>query len=448
MIGTVLALGMTAALSVFGSDATEGPRAERAPILSMKERAELEDRWLAERLDTIVPSLMVEQDIDMWILIAREYNEDPVVETMLPASWLSARRRTILMFARDGEVVERYAVARYPVGDAFPSAWDPETEPDQWARVAELVAEHDPETIAISTSKLFALADGLSHQQAEELKEALPRRYRKRLVSGEELAVGWLETRTAAEMETYPGIVRIAHDIIDEAFSQAVITPGETTTEDVQWWMRDRVRDLGLTVWFHPSISIQRAEEGTDPNWPAAKQDEEVIMPGDLLWVDFGIRYLGLNTDTQQHAYVLRPSETQAPEGLRAGLAALNQATDHLTAAFEAGKAPNAVLGAARSSATEAGLRPTYYSHPIGYHGHGAGSPIGWWDDQGTDHPMGFRPIRKNTAWSIELNNAFDVPEWDGQEVSFRAEEDAFFDGESVRYLDGRQTRFHLIPSD
>ncbi|MEM1381502.1 MAG: M24 family metallopeptidase [Pseudomonadota bacterium] len=413
----------------------------------MKERAAVRDAWLEERLDNLMPQLMDEAEIDLWVLIAREYNEDPVVKTMLPATWLNARRRTILLFARTETGVARYAVARYPVGTLFPSAWDPETQPDQWARLAELIAEHDPAKIAINTSSLFGLADGMAYRQHKEFMAALPRRYRRRVVSGERLAINWLQTRSASEMAVFPGIVRIAHDIIETAFSRQVITPGETTTEDVEWWMRDRLTALGLGTWFHPSVSVQRQELGVADNWPATLGEEQVIRPGDLVHVDFGVTYLGMNTDTQQHAYILTPGETDAPQGLKTGIAAMNRATDHLTSCFEVGVSSNAVLGCALDAARADGLRPTYYSHGIGYHGHGAGSGIGWWDDQSTEHPSGFLPLRPMTAWAIELNNVASVPEWGGQDVVFKAEEDAFFDGTSVRYMDGRQTRLHLIPS-
>jgi Xaa-Pro aminopeptidase len=435
---------LSAFLLTLVQPATTGERAEAMPILPERERAALRDELLEDRLENLLPELMEARGIDLWVLVAREYNEDPVLETMLPATWLSARRRTILVFAREGEKVRRYAVARYPVGTMFPSAWNPEEEPDQWAALAALIEEHDPEVIGINVSERHGLADGLSHQQHEELMAALPETLRGRVRSAEQLALDWLETRTLREMEVYPGIVRIAHDIIEEAFSEAVITPGETTTDELRWWMRDRVTGLGMEVWFHPSVTIQRAERESVQDAAKLKPDE-VIRPGDLLWVDFGITYLGLNTDTQQHAYVLRPGETEAPAGLRRGIEAVNRATDHLLEAFAAGRASNAILKTARQAATKEGLRPSYYSHGIGYHGHGGGSPIGWWDDQSFDHPMGYRPLRPMTAWSIELNTAQGVPEWGGREASFRAEEEAFFDGRTVRFMDGRQTRLHLI---
>jgi Xaa-Pro aminopeptidase len=276
--------------------------------------------------------------------------------------------------------------------------------------------------------------------QYERLSAALPADLGARLVSGERLAIRWLETRTAAEMHLYPTIVRTAHAIIAEALSRAVITPGVTTAEQVQWWYRERLRQLGLDPWFHPSVGIQR--QGAKGMLEGA----EIIHPGDLLWTDFGITYLRLNTDTQHLAYVLQPGETDAPAGLRQGLANSNRAQDILTRQFAVGRSGNEVLALARAEALAAGLDPSIYSHPIGLHGHGAGPSIGFWDNQNAD-PRGAGPINANTAWSIELTTFADVPEWGGQRVDFRAEENAFFDGKRVRYIDGRQTRLTLIPS-
>jgi peptidase M24-like protein len=416
-------------------------------ILSMRERAAVRDAWLVKRLDNVIPQVMRREGVDMWVLIAREYNEDPVVKTMLPATWLNARRRTILVFFDPGDgPVERLAVARYPVGDAFPSAWSPEDEPDQWARLAQIIEDRDPARIAVNVSKEFGLADGTSHQQYEAFLSALPRKYRQRVEGSEDLAIGWLETRIPEEMEVYPLIVRIAHSQIAEALSEKTITPGVTTTEDVVWGLRERVRDLNLVTWFHPSVSITRKKHADNPAWPAAKEEDQVIRRGDFLHIDFGITYLGLNTDTQHHAYVLKEGETDAPQGLKDGLKAANRVQDFLIEAFKEGRRSNDILAAARNQSIAQGLRPTIYSHPIGFHGHAAGSPIGWWDNQGGDHPKGYRRLQANTAWSIELNATHSVAEWDGQDVMFKTEEDAFFDGDSVSFIDGRQTELHLIP--
>ncbi len=417
-------------------------------ILPLEKRAAVVDAWLKERLDTVVEPLMRREGIDMWIMTAGEYDEDPVAKTMLPSTWLSARRTTILVFHDRGgdQGVERFAIARYPVADLFPSYWNPEEQGDQWERLAELVAERDPKNIAINISEDFPLADGMSAGMKRKLVRALGP-LSDRLVEKEELAIGWLETRTASEMAAYPHIVRIAHSIIAEAFSEKAITPGVTTTDDVRWFMRQRVADLGLATWFHPSVNIQRPEQEVFEIAKMNIDSGNVIMPGDFLHLDFGITYLRLNTDTQHHAYVLKPGETEVPKGLRDGLKAANKVQDALKAEMKAGRSGNEVLAAARKTIGKQKIDGTIYSHPIGYHGHGAGPWLGAWEDQSPiADGRGTKKVNPNTAWSIELSAQRAVPEWGGQIVRFMTEEDAYFDGETVRYLDGRQTEITIIP--
>ena len=412
------------------------------PLLTARGRAATENHILAERLDTLVPAIMREQGIDLWLLVAREYFEEPVVASMLDAENMHARRSTILIFHDPGEgkPIERLTVSRYGLGGLFAPAWDPSKQPDQWQAVADIIAARDPAKIAINTSNLYQFADGMTLSQYNKFLAALPARLRPRIVSGEALAIRWLETRTTSEMELYPAVVRAAHAVIAEAFSRSVITPGETTAEQVQWWYRDRLLQLGLEPWFHPSVAIQR------PGAKGMLEGSEVIQPGDLLWTDFGITYLRLNSDTQHLAYVLKPGETAAPAGLRQGLANSNRVQDMLTRHFAVGRSGNEVLALARAEAVAAGLDPSIYAHPIGLHGHGAGPSIGFWDNQNAD-PRGSGAIHANTAWSIELTSYSAVPEWGGQRVDFRAEENAFFDGTSVRYIDGRQIEITLIPT-
>ena len=417
-------------------------------ILSMKERAAIRDAWLKQRLDKLIPQLMRREGIDMWILIAREYNEDPVLRTMLPATWFHARRRTMLVFFDRGPAhgVERFAVSRYPVGDIFPSAWDKEKEPDQWARLAELITARNPQRIGLNVSSTFALADGLTHTEYEHLLRVLPESYHRRIVSAENLAIGWLETRLPEEMTVYRHIVRLAHAILAEGLSERAIQPGVTTTEDLEWWYRDRIRALGLTTWFHPSVSVQRATDTPSRGSFSTPPSSTIIQPGDLIHVDFGISYLGLHTDTQQHAYVLRPGEIQAPEGLQKALALGNRLQDILMEHMEAGKTGNQILREAREHALAEGLQPAIYTHPIGYHGHAAGPLIGLWDQQEGVPGRGDYPLHPHTAYSIELNVTVPIPEWNNQKIRIMLEEDAFFDGTRIYYIDGRQTSLWLIP--
>jgi len=418
-------------------------------ILPMQERAAVIDRWLTTRVETVLPGLMRRSGIDMWIIISREYNEDPVIRTFLPSKWQSARRRTILLVydGGDGQPLETLAVARYAVGEMFEQAWDKERDGEQWARLAALIDERNPQSIGLNFSETFALADGITQTEYKLFHQALPERLHDRVVSAEKLAIGWLETRTADEMAVYQQIVRVAHEILAEGLSDAVIQPGITTTNDVSWWYRDRIRELKLTTWFHPSVSIQRAEQpAVDMKTAiAARHDDDVIMPGDLLHVDFGITYLRLNTDTQQHAYVLRPGETAAPEELRHALARGNRLQDILTDQFVAGRSGNEILASALAVAKDEGITASIYTHPIGFHGHAAGPTIGLWDQQGGVPGRGDYPLYPNTAHSIELYAETDIESW-GKPVRIKLEEDAFFDGERTLYIDGRQKEILLIP--
>lgn len=418
-------------------------------ILSMQDRAEVIDDLLEDKVKTVLPQLIRNTGIDMWIVVSREYNEDPVIETLLPATWLAARRRTILVMYDQGEgkELETLAVARYDVGTTFKKAWDKEKEPDQWKRLKEIIEERNPKKIGVNQSKDWGLADGIVATDLQEMKAAIGKKYADRVVSAEKLAVGWLETRSDKEMTIYPQIVRIAHKIIAQGFSDEVIQPGVTTTEDVVWWFREKIRELKLIAWFHPSVSIQRADPESFDHLRSfsSRPENNVIMPGDLIHVDFGITYLRLNTDTQQHAYILRPGETEVPEYLNRAFDNGNRLQDIFTGNFKEGRTGNEVLKMSREQAIAEGIKPSIYTHPIGYHGHAAGTTLGMWDSQGGVPGTGDYPLYLNTAYSIELNAATHIEEW-GKEIRIMLEEDAFFDKTGVWYIDGRQKEIMMIP--
>jgi Xaa-Pro aminopeptidase len=423
--------------------------AQQTPsILPLQERAVLEDKLLQERLDNLLPTLMRKQGIDMWLISAREYNEDPVLKTMLPATWLAARRRTILLFYDNGKTVERLAVARYDVGNLFKGAWNPEQEPDQWKRLATLIAERNPKKIGLNFSTHFGHADGLAKTEWDHLMRHLPKAQQKRLVSAEKLAVDWLQVRTETELELYEQISQIGHSIIAEGFSEKVIQPGITTTEDVVWWFRERIAELKLEAWFHPTVDVQRANPGAGDSERsfAQRPEQEVIEYGDLVHCDLGITYLRLNTDVQQLAYVLKPGETDAPDYLKKALTAGNRLQDILTSHMQPGKTGNEVLQATLAQAKQENMVASIYSHPIGYHGHGAGPAIGMWDKQEGVPGTGDYPLQHNTAYAIELNAKVTLPEWNNKEIRVMLEEQAVLTPAGIRYINGRQKELLLIP--
>ncbi|MCA0398960.1 MAG: aminopeptidase P family protein [Bacteroidetes bacterium] len=406
----------------------------RAQVLPLREQAAVINNSLKERFDKLLPALMDSTGIDMWVLISREYNEDPILKTMLPAEWLSARRRTILVFYRKGTELEKLAIARYNVGSQIKASWNMEKFPDQWDALVNLIQSRAPQKIGINTCEHQAHADGLDHTEYTQFMAKLPAALKSRVVSAEDLGIRWLETRTDFEMNYYPQLINISHKIIAEGFSEKVITPGITTTDDLVWWYRNKIRSLGLDTWFQPSVDIQR--KGAESN---------LILPGDLLHVDFGISYLRLQTDIQEHAYVLQPGEKEAPAFLVKAFAQGNRLQDILTGNFAYGRTGNQILKASLEQAKKEGLTPSIYTHPIGFHGHAAGTTIGMWDMQGGVPGAGDYPMHYNTAYSIELNCTVQLPEWN-KNIRIMLEQDGFFNEKGFRYIDGRQKEIYLIP--
>ena len=419
-----------------------------AQILPEKERALLKDEILEDRFKNILPGLMENANIDMWLLISREYNEDPVLKTMIPATWLNARRRTIIVFYRNKKekIIERLAVARYNIGKSIQSSWDKEKEPSQWKALVDIIASRNPDKIGINFSKHFALADGLVKTDFDELLENLPETYQERLVSAEKLAIGWLEARSKMEMKLYKKLVKITHDIIDEAFSANVIQTGITTTEDIVWFMRQKVTDLGLETWFHPTVDIQRNNEVLKSHIESFSKgkEEKTIQKGDLLHCDFGITYIGLNTDCQQHAYVLNEDEDEVPVFLKEAFRKGNRVQDILTSNMSIGVTGNEILKTSLIQGRKEGLRPSIYTHPLGKYGHSAGTTIGMWDSQNGVPFNGDYALHKNTVYAIELNTTVAIKEWN-KDIRIMLEEAGFFGDGVFEYVNERQVAIKPI---
>jgi Xaa-Pro aminopeptidase len=433
-----LLVAAPAAAQVPGT-ALAGVEGER--VLTHREQSARIEERIRRRFDTVLPGLMRRAGIDMWVVVSREYNDDPVFRSLSPLTTYSSRRRTILVFHDRGGAagVERLSVGRFDYDSLYTLV---RTHNDsQWVGLRALVEQRKPRVIGINTSEEFSHADGISANEKAELLKALGPTYGARVKSAEELAVGWLEVKIPEETSDYRHVMRVAHQVIREAFSNKVVVPGVTTTDDVVWWMRQRVAEMGHGQWFQPSVTISR-RGGLPAGTPA---DRRVIQRGDMLHTDFGITYLGLSTDTQHNAYVLLPGETDAPAGLKAGLRASNRLQELTMQYAKVGGTGNAALRDARAQAIKEGLTPSIYSHPIGYHGHAAGPPIGMSDYQQGVPVRGDRAFRPDTWYSIELNATHKVPEWGDQPVRFALEEDAVLGAGGWEWVDGRQTEFYLI---
>jgi hypothetical protein len=425
------------------------------PFGTLREQADLQQSWLKLRLERVLPRLMREQGVDMWVMPVREYNEDPVFWSIVSPTTMAARRRTIYVFFDRGAAgVERIAIGGSTQGGLYTVVRDPNAQigtagatrraaepygPDQWKLLTTVVEARDPKAIAVNISSTHAFSDGLSAGEWEAMQQALGPKYAARVVRRERLALDFIAERLPEMLPAYVKMEELVHQIIATAFSNQVITPGVTKTEDVVWWLRQRVNDLGLGTWFQPSVDMQR--RGVD-----ADSANPVILRGDVLHVDFGISALGLNTDTQHMGYVLLPGETDAPAGLYAALRNANRLQDLLLEEMKPGKTGNQVLSSTLERMRAEKINGTVYTHPVGDHGHGAGPLIGLWDRQEGVVGRGDVPILPNSWFSIELQATTPVPEWNGQPVRMALEEEALVDANGQRrWVLRRQERFHLV---
>lgn len=447
----VLALGLLPAAAP-AAPAQHPSFEARRPFGTVRQQAAVQQTWLRERLEINLPKVMREHGVDMWVIPMREYNEDPVFRALVSPTMFAARRRTIYVFydRGAGEGVERLALGGSSQGGLYTAyraslptsregvqaeLWGSE----QWTLLAEVIRERDPATIAVNISHQHNFADGLSVGEWEQMEEALGPELASRVVRNPRLAIDYLALRVPGQIQVYRRMQAYVHEIIGAAFSNLVITPGVTTTQEVVWWMRQRVDDLGFGTWFQPSVSVQRqggAELGEDP----------VIERGDLLHCDFGITVMGMNTDTQHMGYVLREGEIDAPEGLRRALLAANRMQDILLQEIRVGMSGNEVLRAVLETMRAEGLEGTMYSHPIGDHGHAAGPLIGLWDRQEGVPGRGDVPVLANMWFSTEMQVTSAIPEWNGQRVRMMVEEEAEVTREGqMRWVLRRQTELHLV---
>ena len=424
--------------------------AQDRPFGTLREQAALRQQWLETRLTAVLPGVLRAHDVDMWIVAMREYNEDPVFPALVSPTTLAARRRTIYVFVDHGDRVDRLALGGTSQGGMYEALRDTGRALDgrprelwgaeQWAFFARVVRERNPRRIAVNISGNHNFADGLTAGEWEQMQVALGPDLTARVVREPRLAIDLLALHTPDQHQFYRDLEQLAHAIIEEAFSARVITPSVTTTDDVVWWMRQRLNDLGFTTWFHPSVDVHR--RGAD----MADSVSPVIVRGDVLHCDFGITALGLNTDTQHMGYVLRAGESVPPPGLQRALANSNRLQDLLLEEMQPDRTGNAVLVATLSRMREEGIDGTVYTHPIGHHGHGAGPLIGLWDRQDGVPGRGDVPLLPETWHSIELQATTPVPEWDGQRVRSMQEEEAELTAAGImRWVYRRQTAFHLV---
>ena len=398
---------------------------------------------LRVRLGAPLLAMMKRHGVDMWIVVNEEFNTDPVVPHIVPPIPMVGRR-DIFLFIDQGQRIERIAMMRYNeerVGNHYRVMQPPREKLTE--ELKRIVDERNPKTIALNIGGTRGQQNGLSYDSYKYLAEALGPANEKKFVSAAALLTEFMDTRVPLELEHYRSAVHLTDLITQRALSNEVIVPGKTTVGDVRWWMLQQVNDLGLTVWFQPDLRVQRQSAQTETSGPFldVAKESEVIRHGDLIHVDFGLDYMGLSTDWQKMAYVLKPGEKTAPAGLTAALKNTNKLQDIIFSIARPGMTGTQVYERSIAEAKQQGIEAMIYSHPIGFQGHGLGPSIDFRGNMGG----GVSRILNGSYMSIELNTSTPVAEWGGQKVTMMAEDDAVMTAKGYEFVRPRQTDLYLI---
>ena len=412
-------------------------------VMPLRKRVELMSHWRQQKIATVLPAVMNEQDIEMWIVRRSEgqlfYSLLPLNDIGVPVTEQTpVTVPSIILYYKKSESEEvEYSEVRDMI------------------HLNELVSEWNPKQIGIFTENI------------EEYRAALGKKYGSKLVSSYFLGVRWVESQLNQQLSAYRHSVGVTHDVIGQALSNRVITPDVTTSEDVKWWLIHTLLDHGISLNNPPSITHYRSQLEI-PNYddPAKlfgsemQEDglEIIIRRGDIIRFDIEPLYLGFGADVHQAGYVLKEGETDAPEGLKQAMKLCNRVHDIMIAEITAGKSGDEMYGAAQSNAEKEGINTRVIMHPVLYynmplyHGFpflartlsGAGMSIN--SDGGRGENWNGRHILyPNTVYAMEPYTMVTIPEWGNQIIELGLGEVVAFTDDGFQYVNGRQTEWYLI---
>ena len=411
-------------------------------ILPVKEQSSLITQLVMDRLDTILPLAMKEANLDMWIILCQEDDLDPVYNTMIPMDCWCPFLQMLIFVDEGDDKIKRYSVSRTDTKDLYERPYIGYLDEKKWSILLDLVSKRDPKNIGVNIGNVKWCGGGLTYNLCQQLKERLPRKYSERIVSAEKTAARWGATLTNREIDLFQHVIKISHYIIADCFSRKTITPGVSTVDDLVWFYRQWVSDLGLDVSFRPYFNIIR--DGVEVT--LSGKGNNIILPGDIIHCDVGLKYLRLNSDNQYLAYILRRGETDAPAGLKSLMAQTNQLQDIFMDEFRRGISGNELHQNILKRAQKEGIsNPKVYSHSLGLFLHQPGPLIGLLFDQENPLPRGEMLMEYNYAFAMELSTEGPVREWDNNNFWCRMEEPVIFTKEGCHTLNDRQTEFYLI---
>ncbi|MFO7866336.1 MAG: M24 family metallopeptidase [Candidatus Aminicenantes bacterium] len=420
---------------------------EEIKVPSIKNRSEISADLNAERVGTLLLPAMRKAGIDCWVIMSREFNKDFVLDYIEDTKAMTGGHRNAYIFFDDGsDKLQRIAVGTHLFLARESRIWDRTVSyhggegdkgPSLKPALREIIEELNPQKIGINTSRTIPMCDGLTVAMKKFLVESIGPEYEKRLVSAEGLIVDFLDTRLSSEMEHFKKAAEITRIIHEEVFSHKAIIPGKTKIGEARWYVYDRLAELNLETWFHPIVRVMRKGD-------VEQSDDLVIKPGDIVHTDIGIIYAGLYTDYQKNAYVLRPGESEPPEGIQKAFQNSLKVQDAILEVSREGKIGYKLKQEAEDLCRKWGIEGRVYSHSTGIPGHGIGAMINphWPDRYGVRTTY---PLRLGAYYAVESSAATEIPEWNGQKITIGTEENAFMTEEGFEFFYPRQEKLYLI---
>ena len=432
------------------------PTRTPAPLLPWSQQIALREQWLAKRHQMILP-MMRAHAIEMWIVVNEKFHDDPLTQYIAPPRPYAGNRDIFVFIDAGDKGLRKIAVTGY-AEESLKQFFEAPDDPRPADKVLpELYQQYHPNKIALSYGARRGVERSITKDTYDFLAEKMGPDAAQHLVPAADLIEEYLATRIPDEFATYTTMVQLTDNLTRRALSNEVIHPGVTTIGDVRRWLYDQLWQNRVSTWFQPDLRLQRKGKPNDTSrgFLAVAPESIVIERGDVLHLDFGITYMGLNTDWQKMAYVLRPGEKDAAAGLKHAMKNTNDLQDALTQrAARPGRTGGEVYNLTMDEMKQKGITAQIYSHPIGNQGHGLGPSIDFRAAQKPDANTPVRaeiaaaqakPLRNGSYLSVELNTQTPVPEWDNQVVYIMMEDDAHLTDDGYKFFIPRQEQFYLV---
>ena len=397
-----------------------------------------------ERINSVLPKAMKAAEVDAWLVVCRENNNDPIAHHI---GGENAGGTAVFLFHLDGEgfksivfspVGEATALMDLKIHDEVRSIGRGESSMNA---AAEYIKSKEIKKIAVNSSENNEMADGLSYTQRLALEKAFGADAAK-LVSSNELLYEWLSVKLPEEVEIMRKAAKLTSDWQYEAYKQ--IVPGKSTDADIAKFLKGKIAEYGFKDGWAPD---QNPNVNSGPDRGHSHATQKIIMPGDVIQIDFGIKVHDMwVTDIQRFAYVLMPGETTAPDSVQKYWENSKQGSRIALAAMKPGVSGYDVDKAQRDFMEKQGSEYVMWStgHPVGYVAHDVGPSLGGAQLKNQNpRPESLKPLKPGMVFAFDGFFTWKLPQ--GGEKTMSVEEMAVITENGAEYLIEPQEELILI---